>query len=631
MPLGLINNNKLSVGSGAVYVPDPITTAWFGGMSNDVPIEVQKIFNNYFVKSSTAGVTVKSIIAKANGMYFPFVNNTADSWRNIVKDAHHGTIEGIGLQFDPYWGWDNPSGTGWVDLHFNPATQGDGKYTLNDNSVFTSIFGNNLYSANQYIITCQQSISIRYVCRINANANSISFGNNANVLVTTSNIPFFNGVIGCRRSISTTHSIINQNIVTTSVSSNSISLPNTNFKLFINDQDVNYPYLGGISFVFIGASLTDAEFTTLNNAVNDTLIQLLLYRYKGTWAAKMAKSYFLELHNFEKYEAWEVYEFIKRMLPDHVDSSGTGYYYNTFGPNGQNKTIADFIMLLKAGGNLISNSWSKTGVLLRWNQDSSITNSNTMPAYTRGTNLGIVTVTSTDGWNGVSTIDIVQTSSSTNSFYGNFPELPKIKKFGVTILNTYQNRIKVIFVNVYNLINKLYSYTISYPGYLKYNLNNTITTSTTSIRTYSNSDASEYTGILTTITNQILTDINIQANSTKRMDSLSGTLQNLVLVDTLTSIQITYSGVTQGTSTWNKNIGVFNLSNCLLTTLAVDNQLSVINTYFSTVTPIKNVTINLSGSTMGIPTGGVDNTDLLEIVNKHAVAGFSATIIVRTS
>ena len=68
----------------------------------------------------------------------------------------------------------------------------------------------------------------------------------------------------------------------------------------------------------------------------------------------------------------------------------------------------------------------------------------------------------------------------------------------------------------------------------------------------------------------------------------------------------------------------------LYSTSMVDSRLAYYNTMFAVTPPIKNLTLNLSGATMGIPTGAGSNTDLLGILAKFTAAGFTATIIVRT-
>lgn len=198
-------------------------------------------------------------------------------------------------------------------------------------------------------------------------------------------------------------------------------------------------------------------------------------------------------------------------------------YYTTFGPSGLNKTTADWIYLLTTSGNIVSRTITKSGNLLKWNLDGVTVTQNILPAYTKGTNAGVVTMTSTDGWSGVTALAI-----NTNSFTGVHPNF-----------NT-----------------------------------------------------------------QNVTSFNTSANL------LTGRAGSLYATNRMSSA---------------------NISGNLWTTAMIDAELAYYNTMFAVTPPIKNLTLNLSGATMGIPTGAGSNTDLLGVLAKFTAAGFTATIIVRTS
>ena len=71
-----------------------------------------------------------------------------------------------------------------------------------------------------------------------------------------------------------------------------------------------------------------------------------------------------------------------------------GYLQSTFG----HKTECDFLYLLKAAGNLTGRDVQKTGDTLRWDVDGSVYTQNNIPSHS---NASIVTVSSTDGWGGI--------------------------------------------------------------------------------------------------------------------------------------------------------------------------------------------------------------------------------------
>lgn len=198
-------------------------------------------------------------------------------------------------------------------------------------------------------------------------------------------------------------------------------------------------------------------------------------------------------------------------------------YFTTFGPSGLNKTTADWIYLLTTSGNITSRNITKSGALLKWNLDGVTVTQNSLPAYTKGANAGVVTMTSTDGWNGVTAFAL-----NVNSFTGVHPNF-----------NT-----------------------------------------------------------------QNVTSFNTSANL------LTGRAGSLYATNKMSSA---------------------NISGNLWTTAMVDAELAYYNTMFAVTPPIKNLTLNLSGATMGIPTGAGSNPDYLGIIAKVQAAGFIPTISTRTS
>ena len=222
-------------------------------------------------------------------------------------------------------------------------------------------------------------------------------------------------------------------------------------------------------------------------------------------------------------------------------------YYNTFGPPGLNKKTADWIYMLTTSGDLMSRSIAKSGVVMKWNLDGTIVTKNGLPTYTKGGNAGIITLTSIDGFGGVTSFDIF-----TNPFKGVCPTF--------------------VFAN----ITRLAISTI--PG---------------------------YTGVLPSFNCPKLADFFVQDSRFSSVGSIAGFATN--------------------------NASQFLLTNNTFNTANVNYVLACFNTMFAVTPPIKNLTLNLSGATMGIPTGAGSNTDLLGILAKFTAAGFTATIIVRTS
>ena len=75
----------------------------------------------------------------------------------------------------------------------------------------------------------------------------------------------------------------------------------------------------------------------------------------------------------------------------------------------------------------------------------------------------------------------------------------------------------------------------------------------------------------------------------------------------------------------NATAGLYMLR-CAVATAGVDAWLAWFNTFLVTNTPVRNSLFQISGTGMGIPTGGNANANRLGIIAKYVAAGFTATI-----
>lgn len=238
-------------------------------------------------------------------------------------------------------------------------------------------------------------------------------------------------------------------------------------------------------------------------------------------------------------------------------------YFNTFGPSGLNKTTADWIGIMVTTNNTLAKTNAKTGAVMKWNMDGTILTQNNTPAYTNGANAGIITFTSTDGFDGVTLFRCDTCSLSHLSGLSGFINLSTLSVYG-------------------NLLTSLTTYTwdnlISFSCHVN---------QLTSLTTYA------WTNLVTfyCYSNKLTSLVNFGTNS--------------MAAD-------------------NEQLNLYS-------TEMVNSRLAYYNSMFAVTPPIKNLTLNLSGATMGIPTGAGSNTDLLGILAKFTAAGFTATIIVRTS
>jgi hypothetical protein len=86
-------------------------------------------------------------------------------------------------------------------------------------------------------------------------------------------------------------------------------------------------------------------------------------------------------------------------------------------------------------------------------------------------------------------------------------------------------------------------------------------------------------------------------------------------------------------TTFRKAMTEFRLDGNSLPTAKVDELLHNMALWYGTAgnAPTANCIINLSGATMGIPTGGASNIDLIALQNIWTAAGKTLTITIRTS
>ena len=81
------------------------------------------------------------------------------------------------------------------------------------------------------------------------------------------------------------------------------------------------------------------------------------------------------------------------------------YLDSTFGLNGQHRRSADFLAHFIINDNTTERAWIKSGATMRWDIDGTVYNQNNFPEHTLDGD-GIVTLSSTDGFSGVTHLDM---------------------------------------------------------------------------------------------------------------------------------------------------------------------------------------------------------------------------------
>jgi hypothetical protein len=386
-----------------------------------------------------------------------------------------------------------------------------------------------------------------------------------------------------------------------------------------------------------GGSFTDIDTVTVNTFNNTGLNYETGYKYKVIAYNKIGKSSGIK-------DSTTTWTWPKTMMESFVTINSpyvtytqvekdtiqgrlaTSYMVSTFGPSGQNKTTCDFMMIFwnsNTSTNLITRTNTKTGATLRWNYGAgNIYSQNNLPANITN---GVVTVSSTDGFNGWTVFDL-----NTNTFKYGFPigSLPS----GLTALYLHTNSFTGDWTNktLSSGLTVLYLSVNSFTGDWT---NKTLPSGLTVLYLHTNSFTGDWTN--KTLSSG-LTVLHLSANS------FTGAPPNITLHATNGLIYRAYSpnGFTTASNvtTFRKAMTEFRLDGNALPTDKVDELLHNMALWYGLEiegvkvnAPTADCVINLSGATMGIPTGGASNTDLVALQNIWTAAGKLLTITVRTS
>lgn len=111
--------------------------------------------------------------------------------------------------------------------------------------------------------------------------------------------------------------------------------------------------------------------------------------------------------------------------------------------------------------------------------------------------------------------------------------------------------------------------------------------------------------------------------------TLDITANGLALIYRASSNYLTSSG----TTTFRKAMSELDIKNqnAVFPTTEIDKFFKAAADWYQVNAPTVNCTYNLSGTNMGIPTGGASNVDIVRLSGYYTSAGKTATIIVRTS
>jgi hypothetical protein len=269
---------------------------------------------------------------------------------------------------------------------------------------------------------------------------------------------------------------------------------------------------------------------------------------------------------------------------------------STYGPAGQNKTVCDFFIYLRNTNvttALTARNNIKTGATLNWWFDRTKAwdkwTQNNLPADTCKN--GWVCIFSTDGFSRFTTFAINQ-----NFFTENCPSL--VYFTGVNTIFMFNNNSFSGNCPPLPSLSNIYS--------IQFNNN-------------------QFSGTIPSLTNcSNIISLYLNNNSfTGETPNIGG---NKCIVIQFSTNSFTLNGASS--SSFAKAATSYAILGCALPTIEVDELFHNMNIYFTTNAPTANHTVNTSGGTNGVPTGGVNNTDILALIALYTTAGktFTATI-----
>lgn len=273
-----------------------------------------------------------------------------------------------------------------------------------------------------------------------------------------------------------------------------------------------------------------------------------------------------------------------------LERLGEDYILTTFGRDGLNKTVCDFFLFFENSNtttNLTARGITKTGDTLRWNYGGgNVYSQNNLPAQT---NNGVITITSTDGFNAVTSLNLsVNTFTGglfdleyympaltvlnvgTNAFAGAIPPIPDtMVQFDISA-NSFTSGIPADFADLPDMT--------EFKCYQNYNLTGEI------------------------------------VNTTAAPDSNLNTLD--CLETKITGISLT---------SFSPVMVLLRVQSCDIPTVDLDALLAGLNTFHTTYGAFANLTINLTGDFNGYITDGLLNTDYVALQALWAGAGKTLT------
>jgi peptidoglycan/xylan/chitin deacetylase (PgdA/CDA1 family) len=359
----------------------------------------------------------------------------------------------------------------------------------------------------------------------------------------------------------------------------------------------------------LGYQVVDEELTVYNpissplggfegaEGVGWVNVEAILIPY--LWVESMLESY-LTINSHITYTPAQETLIKERLSEDYV--------VTTFGA-GLNKTICDFFIFFENSNittNLAGGTTTKTGDTLRWNYgDSNVYDQNNLPAQT---NNGVISVTSTDGFNAVTAISWITGNTFIGSFFDLNYYMPNITWLDITA-NSFSGAFKNIPSGVTWFKVSANDFTGAIPALPHVLVNLDI------------SGNNFTSGIPADLANNPhLTEFIIYQNP-----NLVGEIVNTAstVLNKIDCLGTKISGI--HLSTYSMVMTLLRCSFCRIPSADLDVILSGMNTYYTGTGAFTDCTLDFRAEFNGDITDGLNNTDYLSLNALWVTAGKTLT------
>lgn len=246
-----------------VVAYDSATTALLAAMTGAPAAYVAGAYDRF-----ARGLKASTIWNKADLIYVPSHDDQASRLNWKAPGTFTGTKTGT-LTFAPFKGFTSDGSTGYISTGWLPGTNAV-NYTLNDAGVAWFV-QDNVGQSTAFDVGC--GTGLRLTSRTGLNMAGMVNSGTSQVMVPTNNIS--TGLNAAMRRSAAAISASKDAAPATDFANASTAMPTLVFKICGNISSSYSPHT--IGFVYLGASLTDAELVTLNGLLEAYM------REVGTW------------------------------------------------------------------------------------------------------------------------------------------------------------------------------------------------------------------------------------------------------------------------------------------------------------------------------------------------------------